>query len=145
MRPPVLADRGLEQAVRAVTLDLPVPVEFEAHLPERLPAPIESAVYFAVAELLANTVKHSQCKRAWVSLAHNDSQVIAAVGDDGVGGARLASGGGLMGVARRVQAFDGTPEVDSSPGGPTRIRMVLPCVSSSARTTPSSGTDSSAS
>ncbi|GAB3588491.1 sensor domain-containing protein [Calidifontibacter terrae] len=145
MRPPVLADRGLAAAVRALAVDLPVPVEFESHLPDRLPAPVESALYFAVAELLANTVKHSECTRAWISLSHNESEVIAAAGDDGRGEARLETGGGLMGVARRVKAFDGTLEVDSPPGGPTRIRVVLPCVLSSPKTTHSFGTDSSGS
>lgn len=126
----MLTDRGLVEAVRALVLDLPVPVEFEASVPRRLPLPVESAAYFAVAELLANTVKHSGCSRAWVTLVHEDAQLVAAVGDDGRGGARMSEGGGLMGIAQRVRAFDGELEIDSPPGGPTRTRLVLPCVSS---------------
>ena len=59
IHPPVLADRGLDGAIRALALDMAVPVEVVGELAGRPPAPIESAVYFAVAECLANAAKHA--------------------------------------------------------------------------------------
>ena len=102
---------------------------------------MESAAYFAVAECLANAVKHSGATRVTVSLVHDGSHLRVQVRDDGRGGAAPADGGGLAGVAQRLRAFDGSMEVDSPAGGPTTVRMVVPCASSSPRTTPSSARD----
>ncbi|MEU6852648.1 histidine kinase [Actinacidiphila alni] len=140
IQPPVLADRGLVGAVEAVALDLALPVRVEAEVPGRLEAPVESAVYFASAECLANVIKHSGATRAWVHLAHRAGTLTVVVGDDGRGGARIGAGTGLTGVARRLEVFDGTLTVDSPPGGPTRATMEVPCALSSPKTSPSSGT-----
>jgi signal transduction histidine kinase len=140
VHPPVLADRGLAGAVQALALDIAVPVTVSADLPGRAPAPVESAVYFAVTEALANVVKHSGAVRAWVELTHADGRLRAVVADDGHGGADPAAGTGLAGVARRLDAFDGTLRVTSPLGGPTTVGMEVPCALSSSRTTPSSGT-----
>ena len=141
IHPPVLADRGLPGAVEALALQLAVPVTVVADVPDRLPAPVESAAYFAVAECLANAVKHSGATRVTVSLVHDGSHLRVQVRDDGRGGATSTEGGGLAGVAQRLRAFDGSMEVDSPAGGPTTVRMVVPCASSSPRTTPSSARD----
>lgn len=140
IQPPVLADRGLVGAVQAVALDLALPVRVEAEVPGRLEAPVESAVYFTVAECLANVVKHSGATRAWVHLVHRAGTLTVVVGDDGCGGASVGAGTGLTGVARRLEVFDGTLGVDSPPGGPTRVTMEVPCALSSPKTSPSSGT-----
>ncbi|PZA22782.1 sensor histidine kinase [Modestobacter versicolor] len=140
MHPPVLADRGLDGAVQALALDVAVPVTVATALPGRAPAPVESAVYFAVAEALANVVKHSGATRAWVQLAHRDGVLTALVGDDGQGGADPGRGTGLAGITRRLGAFDGTLQLVSPAGGPTTLRMEVPCALSSSRTPPSSGT-----
>ena len=84
----MLADRGLDGAIRALALDMAVPVEVTGELPGRPPAPIESAVYFAVAECLANSAKHAGHSQAWVELGHDERGVLrVVVGDDGRGGA----------------------------------------------------------
>ena len=140
IHPPVLADRGLVGAVQALALDLPIPVLVTVSMAGRPPAPVETAAYFAIAECLANVGRHSSSQRAWVELTHADGVLSVAVGDDGVGGASLDAGTGLAGVARRLAAFDGTLSVSSPPGGPTVIRMEVPCALSSPRTSPSSGT-----
>lgn len=140
IHPPVLADRGLAGAVEAIALDLAVPVSVTPDLPDRLPAPVESAVYFAVVECLANVGKHAAAEHAWVELRHFDGLLTVVVGDDGRGGADPAAGTGLRGVARRLAAFDGTVRVSSPSGGPTLVTLEVPCSSSSPRTTPSSGT-----
>lgn len=140
IHPPVLADRGLVGAVQALALDLAIPSTVTATLTTRPPAPVESAVYFAVAECLANVSKHSRATRVGVGLAQRGDALVATVVDDGVGGASMDDGTGLRGVAHRLGAFDGTMIVDSPVGGPTTITMELPCALSSERTSPSSGT-----
>lgn len=138
IHPPVLADRGLVGAVRALALAAPIPVAVEARVDGRLPAPAESAGYFAVAEALTNVIKHAHAARAVILLRLCDGVLHLQVRDDGVGGAYPSTGGGLRGIERRLSAFDGTLLVDSPVGGPTAVIMELPCASSSPKTTPSS-------
>jgi signal transduction histidine kinase len=140
IHPPVLADRGLDGAVRALALASPLPVEVSVDLPGRPPAPVESAMYFAVAETLTNAAKHSGAVSAWVRVAYVDGRLAVMVGDDGRGGASQPSGGGLYGIERRLAAFDGTMMVASPVGGPTIVTMELPCELSSVKISPSSGT-----
>jgi signal transduction histidine kinase len=140
IHPPVLADRGLDGAVRALGLACPLPVEVTVDLPGRPPAPVESAVYFAVAETLTNTAKHSGATSAWIRVSYTDGRLGVMVGDDGRGGASVAVGGGLHGIERRLAAFDGTMMVASPVGGPTIVTMELPCVLSSVKISPSSET-----
>jgi signal transduction histidine kinase len=140
IHPPVLADRGLDGAVRALALANPLPIEVTVDLPGRPPAPVESAVYFAVAETLTNAAKHSAATSAWLRVTYADGNLGVLIGDDGKGGASQPAGGGLHGIERRLAAFDGTMMVASPVGGPTIVSMELPCVLSSAKTSPSSGT-----
>jgi signal transduction histidine kinase len=145
IHPPVLADRGLAGAVQALALTAPVPVHVSDALDGRRAAPpVESAAYFAIAEALANVIKHSGARSAAIDLALDPDALRMTVTDDGTGGADPERGTGLRGVARRLAAFDGTLEIDSPPGGPTRLAMVLPCAPvsapSSPKTSPSSGT-----
>lgn len=137
IHPPVLADRGLPDAVRALALEHPLRVEVNTDIPGRLEAPVESAVYFAVAELLANAAKHSAAQRVWIELSHSGGQLRVTVTDDGYGGAEPAEGTGLRGIERRIGTFDGVLAVSSPAGGPTMVTMELPCVLSSPRTSPS--------
>jgi signal transduction histidine kinase len=134
IHPPVLAERGLEGAVQALALSLPVRAEVKSDLPGRLDTPVESAVYFAVAEALANMGRHSRAGSAWVTIHHGEGVLVVEVGDDGVGGADAARGTGLAGIKRRLNAFDGTLAVSSPPGGPTVVTMELPCALSSPKT-----------
>jgi signal transduction histidine kinase len=134
IHPPALAERGLDGAVRALALSLPLPVDLRIELPGRPVAPVESAAYFAIAEVLANVVKHSGADGAWVQLEYDRGRLIAIVGDNGAGGARPRPGGGLQGIERRLHAFDGTVAVTSPAGGPTQVTMELPCELSLART-----------
>jgi signal transduction histidine kinase len=132
--PPVLADRGLAEAVRALALDTPLPVCVEIDLPGRLDPPVESACYFAVAEALANAAKHAAARAVHVRVAYARRNLRIAVTDDGCGGADPARGTGLRGVERRLATFDGVLAVSSPPGGPTVIAMEVPCALSSPKT-----------
>jgi signal transduction histidine kinase len=132
--PPVLADRGLGHAVRALALDTPLPVVLDIDLPGRLSAPVESACYFAIAELLANAVKHSGARQVQLRIRHGDGLLRVEVSDDGVGCADPANGTGLQGIERRLGTFDGILAVSSPPGGPTMIVMEVPCALLSPKT-----------
>jgi signal transduction histidine kinase len=134
IHPPVLAERGLDGAVRALALSLPLPIDLHINLPGRSSAPVESAAYFVIAEALANVVKHSGANRAWVQLEYEHGRLVAIVGDNGTGGAAPRAGGGLRGIERRLNAFDGMVAVTSPVGGPTQVTMELPCELSLART-----------
>ncbi|MEU3844228.1 sensor histidine kinase [Streptomyces sp. NPDC028635] len=128
IHPPVLAERGLGDAVRALALRLPVGTEVSVDLPGRAQAPVESAAYFAVSELLTNAVKHSGADRVWVDLHHADGRLRVTVTDDGKGGAVIGAGSGLAGVERRLGTFDGVLAVSSPVGGPTLVTLEIPCV-----------------
>ncbi len=143
IHPPTLADLGLGGGIEALAGSIPVPVTVIVDLDGDPPAPVESAVYFAVAECLANVVKHADAVRVWVSLRHDGTRLLAEVGDDGRGGATDTqdAGSGLAGLHRRLAAFDGTMRLSSPPGGPTVVIMEVPCALSSPRTRPSSERD----
>ncbi len=134
IHPPVLAERGLGDALGALALALPLPVETRVDLPGRPAAPVETAAYFVGAEALANVVKHSGAGRAWVSVRYAGGLLRLEVGDDGRGGAVAAGGTGLRGMERRARAHDGTLSVTSPPGGPTVVTLEVPCALSSPRT-----------
>ncbi|MBU2662485.1 sensor domain-containing protein [Actinoplanes bogorensis] len=141
IHPPVLAERGLDGAVRALALSSRIPTTVDSDLTGRLETPVESAAYFAIAEGLANVQRHSGATFAYVSMHRLGDVLHLEVGDDGRGGADMTSGTGLAGMERRLAAFDGTMSLSSPPGGPTIVSMELPCASSSPRTMLSSGTD----
>lgn len=131
IHPPILTDRGLVGAVRALAASSGLEVAVRDEGVEggpRAPAAVEAAAYFVVAEALTNAAKHSGARRAEVELARAATGLRILVRDEGRGGADEAGGTGLLGMRRRVAALDGTMEVVSPAGGPTRIGVELPCV-----------------
>jgi signal transduction histidine kinase len=127
IHPPVLADRGLEAAVRALAAGLPMNATVSVDLPSRPPGPVETAAYFVVAEALANAGKHAGATRVDVrAIADERGHLVVEIQDNGHGGAD-PTGRGLAGLRHRVQALDGTLSVVSPAGGPTTIRAELPC------------------
>ncbi|MEW9550158.1 sensor histidine kinase [Nonomuraea sp. NPDC050783] len=128
IHPPVLAERGLGDAVRALAIDSPMKVTVEVDLPQRLEAPVEAAAYFAVSELLSNAARHGDARSACVDISAKNADLRITVTDDGLGGADPAKGSGLAGIERRLAAFDGVLALNSPPGGPTTVTMELPRV-----------------
>ncbi|MFI2413799.1 sensor histidine kinase [Streptomyces sp. NPDC018947] len=127
IHPKVLADYGLEAAVADAADRSAVPVDLELELPGRLPRAVEATAYFVVCEALANVARHSGASRARVRGRHRGGRLVLEVGDDGRGGARAGEGSGLTGLADRVSVLDGRLSLSSPPGGPTLLRVEMPC------------------
>jgi signal transduction histidine kinase len=126
IHPAVLSDRGLKAALEALAGRSPVPVTLDGTPPERLPAPVEAAAYFVVAEALTNVVKYAHASQARISVSRRNGHAVVEVADDGVGGADPELGSGLRGLADRVSALDGTLELNSPRGAGTLLRAEIP-------------------
>jgi signal transduction histidine kinase len=127
IHPQVLTDRGLPDALADAADRSPIPVRTQVSLPARLPEEAESAAYFVVCEALANAAKHSGASGVTVTGGHDGSRLTVEVRDDGRGGADAARGTGLTGLADRVAVVDGTLTLASPTGGPTLLRVEIPC------------------
>lgn len=154
IHPPLLADRGLAEAVRSLADRCAVPTRVELDIgehpdtppsppapssppsppspssadpPPRAPAAAEAAAYFVASEALANVARHSGARSALVRLRITAATIAVRVEDDGRGGAVEGAGSGLAGLRRRVAAFDGTTRLSSPPGGPTILEVEIPC------------------
>jgi signal transduction histidine kinase len=153
--PAILLDRGLVPALGALAGRNPVPTAIRSTLPAgiRLPDAVERAAYFVVAESLANVAKHASATRCEVrvrpegappgpdgSSPHGPPRLVVETWDDGVGGARIEPGGGLAGLAGRVEALDGTLVIDSPAGGPTIVRAEIPVALAGVRLGPAEDT-----
>ena len=126
IHPAVLTDQGLGPAVRTLAERAPIPVEVRG-VSGRLPPHVETAVYFVVAEALANVTKHAQASRVWVTIGHRNGLALVEIRDDGIGGADPNGGSGLRGLADRVGALDGQLRVENPPEGGTRLLVEIPC------------------
>ncbi|MDA3647117.1 sensor domain-containing protein [Saccharopolyspora indica] len=128
IHPPVLTDRGLPGALEELADRFAaIPVTMTVDLPGRLPDPVESTVYFVVSEALTNVAKHAASAGATVLVRGNRDVVTAEIRDDGRGGADAGRGKGLTGLADRVAVLGGTMSMSSPVGGPTVVRVELPC------------------
>jgi signal transduction histidine kinase len=125
LHPRLLSDRGLEPALAGLAERSVLPVEIVETPAERLPAAVEAAAYYVVAEALANAAKHSRASLVRVRVASRETCTTVEVGDDGVGGAD-AGGSGLRGLADRVAALGGALDVRSPAGAGTTIAAELP-------------------
>jgi signal transduction histidine kinase len=126
LHPAILTDRGLAPALTALAERCPVPVQLDIALARRLPGPVEGALYFVAAESLTNVMKHAHATQVAVRLADHGEHVSLEVADDGVGGADISRGSGLLGLTDRVAVVDGTFTVNSPPGFGTTTRCDVP-------------------
>ena len=126
LHPAALTDHGLPAALPALAGRATLPVELEVELDERPDEAVEVAAYYVVSECLANVAKYACATRAVVTVAEDAGELLVAVADDGLGGASLAGGSGLRGLADRVGALGGDLEVDSAPGQGTVVEARIP-------------------
>jgi signal transduction histidine kinase len=127
IHPPVLSERGLVDAIRALALDSPLKTQVTGSLPGRVEEAVEACAYFTVSELLGNAAKHGS-RRASIEIGFADDLLTLVVTDDGKGGADPARGTGLRGIERRLGGFDGRLTLTSPIGGPTRATVEIPCL-----------------
>ncbi|MFD8411445.1 sensor histidine kinase [Streptomyces sp. NPDC059650] len=125
--PQVLTDHGLAAAVAEVALGHPLPVTVDIDLPHRLPGMVETTAYFTVTEALTNAAKHSGASQVAVVGRYRNDRLILLITDDGHGGADPAGGTGLSGLADRMAILKGRLVVSSPNGGPTQLRVEVPC------------------
>jgi len=127
--PPLLAEGGLEVALRAVVGNSPVPVELTAVALGRHDPSVEAAVYFCCLEALQNAAKYSGASLITVELCGAaDGSLTFGVGDDGAGfdTAAIPAGSGLTNMRDRLDAVDGVLTMTSSPATGTRISGRIP-------------------
>jgi signal transduction histidine kinase len=127
IHPSVLDERGLDAALSALVASCSVPVAVNVSLPRRPAQAVETTAYYVVAEAVTNVSKHAQARKAAVRIGYDGDALRVTVEDDGRGGACLDPGGGLAGLAARVASLDGTFQLSSPDGGPTRIEAMIPC------------------
>ena len=127
LHPAILTGRGLTVALESMAGRAPLPVELRIDLTDRLPEPVEIAVYYVVSESLANIGKHAHASTVSIAVQRSTSGVLVEVVDDGLGGADMETGGGLRGLADRVEALGGRFQVWAPEAGGTGIRAELPC------------------
>ncbi|MEU9825255.1 sensor histidine kinase [Micromonospora chersina] len=127
IRPPQLTELGLAGAVRELAAQATVPVTVRADLTRPVPELVETTAWYVVSEALGNVARHAGASRAEVRLTSSGRRLVVEVADDGRGGADPARGTGLTGLADRVAAVDGRLLLASPPGGPTLVRVELPC------------------
>ncbi|MFE1755462.1 sensor histidine kinase, partial [Streptomyces anandii] len=127
IHPQVLTDHGLPAAVSELALRNPIPVTVDIHLPDRLPSAVETTAYFTVTEALTNASKHSGADQVSVVGRLRDDKLVLLITDNGHGGADPAAGAGLQGLADRVAILKGRLVVTSPVGGPTQLRVEVPC------------------
>jgi signal transduction histidine kinase len=126
IHPAILTDRGLGPALTSLAERCPVPVHLDNQVHRRLPPRVEGTLYFVTAEALTNVARYSHAPEVFVTVAEENHTVELQVTDHGVGGADLASGSGLLGLADRVAVVDGTFIVESPPGRGTTISCRVP-------------------
>jgi signal transduction histidine kinase len=125
VHPAALTDAGLMPAVALLAERSRVSAAVTGSV-ERLPGPIEAALFFVCSEALANAAKHASASLVTIEIGEERGQVVLAIGDDGVGGASVDGGTGLRGLADRMEALGGTLSVESPPGAGTRLVVELP-------------------
>jgi PAS domain S-box-containing protein len=125
IHPAILTDRGLSPALTALAARTPLPVEIDVQ-EAALPAAVEAASYYVVAESLTNVVKYAEASEIRVTVSSDEGRVVVEVSDDGTGGADPTQGSGLRGLADRVASLDGELVVESPPGHGTTVRAEIP-------------------
>jgi PAS domain S-box-containing protein len=126
IHPAVLTEHGLDRALEALAYRAPLPVEITSAPGGRLPAALEAAAYYLVAEAMTNAAKYANASVVTVSVDRTPHHAVVEIADDGCGGADPAGGSGLRGLADRIEALHGRLEVSSPPGAGTRITAMLP-------------------
>ncbi len=151
LHPPLLDEVGLLSALRWFLEGLTKRSGIETLLDVQPPAfprlvpELETAVFRIIQEALTNLFRHSGARNGWVTLKHQNSQLVITIRDDGKGiGKGVAEfqcgtiGVGIGGMRQRIKEFGGVLRLENTNPG-TRVEVTLPCsslVSAEATVTP---------
>jgi GAF domain-containing protein/two-component sensor histidine kinase len=136
IHPAILSQGGLKPALKGLCRRSPVPVELDLHTERRLPEPVEVAAYYVVSEALTNAAKHAHASVVNVELDTHDATLRLTIRDNGIGGANLSQGSGLVGLSDRIEALGGTLQVSSPAGNGTTLRIEVPLEDQSSAISP---------
>jgi signal transduction histidine kinase len=131
IHPAILSQRGLQPALEALAFRAPVPVRLVVALDDPLSEAVEACAYYVVAEAITNACKYAQASAIDVRISRSVGTLLVEIADDGIGGARRHVGGGLGGLADRVEALGGRLGLESPAGAGTTVRAEIPYSSSS--------------
>ncbi|MGX7678600.1 GAF domain-containing sensor histidine kinase [Jatrophihabitans sp. DSM 45814] len=126
IHPAILSEGGLGPALRALCRRSALPVELDLQAKRRLPESVEVAAYYVVSEALTNAAKHARASVVNVELHIQDATLRLVIRDDGIGGADLRRGAGLVGLSDRIQAVGGNLQLTSPAGGGTTLLIEIP-------------------
>jgi signal transduction histidine kinase len=126
LAPRILTTSGLPPALRSLARRSPVPVQLDVRIDGRLPEPIETAIYYTVSEALTNVTKHAQASEVGVRLAVENGTIRVGITDNGVGGAAVGAGCGLVGLQDRIETLEGRFQVSSPAGVGTSLLVDIP-------------------
>jgi PAS domain S-box-containing protein len=126
IHPVILRHGGLRAGIRALARRSPIPVDVEVPADLHLADPVEVAAYYVASEALTNAAKHSNASMVEVRVVVHERELKLTIRDDGVGGASVGGGSGLIGLADRVEAVGGRLRIASPPGEGTTLRVALP-------------------
>jgi signal transduction histidine kinase len=126
LHPSILSQGGLVPALKTLARRSTVPLTLDTAIDRRLPEAIEVAAYYVVAEALANAAKHAQASAVTVCARRADDRLHISVQDDGIGGAEISTGSGLIGLKDRVESLGGTIRLRSPRGGGTSLHVTIP-------------------
>ena len=126
LHPAVLSQGGLSSALQTLARRSTLPLTIDAAIDRRLPESVEVAAYYVVAEALANAAKHAQATAVAVCAHSMTDHLRITVRDNGVGGADLANGSGLIGLKDRIETLGGTMRLVSPRGGGTSLQATIP-------------------
>jgi signal transduction histidine kinase len=126
LHPAILADGGLEPALKTLARRSALPVDLDIQVQGRLPEPVEIPAYYSVAEALTNTAKHARATAVQIEVAEGGGVLHVRVRDDGRGGADFSHGSGLVGLKDRAEAVGGHLQLLSPPGAGTTLDITLP-------------------
>jgi signal transduction histidine kinase len=126
LHPAILSKGGLQPAIKALARRAAIPVELDVRAGRRLDERLEVAVYYIVAEAVTNAIKHAEASVVRIRLHMEHDMLRLAVEDDGIVGAAVGGGSGLIGLKDRVEALGGTIDVHSPSGKGTSLQVRIP-------------------
>ena len=126
IHPAILSKGGLAPALKTLARRSAVPVTIDLEIDRRLPDPVEVGAYYVVSEALTNAAKHSRASEVAVSGQTKDHTLSLSIQDDGIGGADVGKGSGLLGLKDRIEALGGRIRVMSPVGSGTSLDVTIP-------------------